>query len=69
MPYTNPDGLVGATYCAEDGHCDPHGIATGYLAAARRHGVELRRATPAIGIRREGRPRSCRRYPRRIHRL
>ena len=54
MPYTNPDGLVGATYCAEDGHCDPHGIATGYLAAARRHGVELRRATPAIGIRREG---------------
>jgi sarcosine oxidase subunit beta len=54
MPYTNLDGLVGATYCAEDGHCDPHGIATGYLAAARRHGVELRRSTPAIGIRREG---------------
>jgi sarcosine oxidase subunit beta len=55
MPLTNLDGLLGATYCAEDGHCDPHGIATGYLSAARRHGVELRRATPAIGIRREGR--------------
>ncbi|HLJ51027.1 MAG TPA: FAD-binding oxidoreductase [Bryobacteraceae bacterium] len=43
--------LLGATYCAEDGHCDPHGVATGYLAAARRLGVELRRSTPAIGIR------------------
>jgi sarcosine oxidase subunit beta len=54
MPYTNLDGLIGATYCADDGHCDPHGIATGYLAAARRRGVELRRAAPAIGICREG---------------
>ena len=54
MPYTSVDALLGATYCAQDGHCDPHGIATGYLAAARRRGVELRRATPAVGIRREG---------------
>jgi sarcosine oxidase, subunit beta len=54
MPHTNVDGLIGATYCAEDGHCDPHGIATGYLAAACRRGVELRRATPATGIRRGG---------------
>ena len=52
MPCANADGLLGATYCTEDGHCDPHGVATGYLAAARRRGVELRRATPAIGIRR-----------------
>ena len=54
LPFARIDGLLGATYCAEDGHCDPHGIATGYLAAARRHDVELRRATPAIGIRRAG---------------
>ena len=54
LPCTNVDGLLGATYCAEDGHCDPHGIATGYLAAARHRGVELRRATPAVGIRRDG---------------
>ena len=54
VPFTGTDGLLGATYCAEDGHCDPHGIATGYLAAARRLGVELRRSTPAIGIRRAG---------------
>lgn len=54
MPPSNIDGLLGATYCAEDGHCDPHGIATGYLAAARRLGVELRRSTPATEIRRTG---------------
>lgn len=51
MPCTNIDGLLGATYCPDDGHCDPHGIATGYLTAARLRGVELKRATPAIGIR------------------
>ena len=54
MPFTNLDGLLGATWCAEDGHCDPHGIATGYLSVARRHGVELLRATPAVGIQRQG---------------
>ena len=54
MPEVNPDGLLGGTYCAEDGHCDPHGVATSYLAAARRRGVELRRATPALGIRKAG---------------
>jgi sarcosine oxidase subunit beta len=54
LPYTNLDGLLGATYCAWDGHCDPHGVATGYLAAARGMGVEVRRATAATGIRRAG---------------
>ncbi len=48
------DDLLGATFCAEDGHCDPHGVATGYLAAARRLGVEVRRSTAAVGIRRVG---------------
>ena len=54
VPFTDPGGLLGATYCAEDGHCDPHGIATGYLSAARRRGVQLKRATPATSIRRAG---------------
>jgi sarcosine oxidase subunit beta len=53
-PRIKPDGLLGATYCADDGHCDPHGVATGYLAAAKARGVELRRATPAIGILKSG---------------
>ena len=69
LPFANLDGLLGATYCAEDGHCDPHGIATGYLAAARRHGVELRRATPAIGIRRQGNRVIAVDIARRIHRV
>src|SRR5271170_7249630 len=50
MPSIRIDGLLGATYCDQDGHCDPHGVATGYLAAARALGVEVRRATPAIGF-------------------
>jgi len=50
VPGISVDGLLGATYCAEDGHCDPHGVATGYLAAARALGVEVRRSTPAVGF-------------------
>ena len=53
VPPANLEGVLGATYCPDDGHCDPHGVATGYLAAARRRGVDLRRATPAIGIHRQ----------------
>uniref|UniRef100_Q01WS4 FAD dependent oxidoreductase n=1 Tax=Solibacter usitatus (strain Ellin6076) TaxID=234267 RepID=Q01WS4_SOLUE len=52
LPYTRIDGLLGATYCAEDGHCDPHGVAMGYLAAARRLGVAVRRASAATGMQR-----------------
>ncbi|HLH38516.1 MAG TPA: FAD-dependent oxidoreductase [Bryobacteraceae bacterium] len=47
--------LLGATFCPDDGHCDPHGIATGYLNAARRAGVEVRRSTRVTGFRRSGR--------------
>ena len=54
IPSAKLDGLLGATFCPDDGHCDPHGVATGYLTAARRLGVDLRRATPAIGIRKTG---------------
>jgi sarcosine oxidase subunit beta len=54
VPETKIDGLLGATYCAADGHCDPHGIASGYLAAARRQGIGVRRATPAVAVRRSG---------------
>ena len=51
IPMANLDGVRGATFCPDDGHCDPHGVATGYLAAAVSGGVELRRATPATGFR------------------
>ena len=50
IPFANLKGVIGATFCAEDGHCDPHGVATGYLTAALRNGVTLKRATPATGV-------------------
>lgn len=54
VPFARLDDVIGATWCPDDGHCDPHGIATGYLNAARRAGVEVRRATPATAIKRSG---------------
>ncbi len=53
IPKMNITGLLGATFCQDDGHCDPHMIAMGYLTRAREYGVRLLRATPAIGIRQE----------------
>jgi sarcosine oxidase, subunit beta len=49
------DGLLGATYGPDDGHCDAHGIALGYLNRARELGARLLRATPATGFRIENR--------------
>ncbi|MFM7678781.1 MAG: NAD(P)/FAD-dependent oxidoreductase [Roseiflexaceae bacterium] len=50
VPDVNLDGLIGATFGPDDGFCDPHGVALGYLTRARRLGVTLERATPATGI-------------------
>jgi sarcosine oxidase, subunit beta len=50
IPQMNTDGLLGATFGPDDGFCDPHMIAMGYLARAREYGARLLRATPAIGI-------------------
>jgi sarcosine oxidase, subunit beta len=55
VPVGKFDDLLGATFCPDDGHCDPYGVAVGYLNAARRAGVEVWRSTRAIGIRRDGR--------------
>lgn len=54
IPETRADDLVGATFGPDDGYCDPHGIATGYLNRARELGVQLCRRTPAIGMRLSG---------------
>jgi sarcosine oxidase subunit beta len=54
IPQTHVDDLLGATFCPDDGFCDPHGIATGYLARARELGVRLKRSTPAVGFRKSG---------------
>jgi sarcosine oxidase subunit beta len=54
IPGTRIDNLLGATHCPDDGYCNPHGIATGYLSRAKELGVRLKRRTPATGIRKSG---------------
>ncbi len=51
VPGIHTAGLLGATYCAEDGYCDAHGVALGYLNRAREYGARLRRASAVTGIR------------------
>lgn len=53
FPFVDPNGLLGATFGANDGYCDPHGVAMGYLRSAREKGVQLLRSTPVVGMRRE----------------
>jgi glycine/D-amino acid oxidase-like deaminating enzyme len=50
IPQTRGDGLLGATYGPDDGHCDAHGVALGYLSRARALGARLLRETPATGF-------------------
>ena len=51
IPQTRTDDLVGATYGPDDGFCDAHGIALGYLTRARELGARVVRATPVTGFR------------------
>jgi sarcosine oxidase subunit beta len=41
MPGVAMDGVVGATYCAQDGIADPAGLTLGYATAARRVGATV----------------------------
>jgi len=53
VPGTRVDDLLGATYCAWDGHCDPHGIAMGSLARARALGARLVCDAPVTAVQTE----------------
>jgi sarcosine oxidase, subunit beta len=44
------EGLVGATFCPDDGIADPAGLTLGYATAARRAGAELRLGTEVAEI-------------------
>ena len=44
------DGILAASFCAEDGIADPHGVTQGFASAARRLGVEIRCGVEATGI-------------------
>ena len=54
VPGTRLDDILGATFGAEDGFCDPHGIASGYLTRARELGVRIALSTPVIGAQLNG---------------
>jgi sarcosine oxidase subunit beta len=54
LPQARVDDLLGASFCPDDGHCDPHGVAAGYLGRARERGVRVRREAPVVGVRRAG---------------
>ncbi len=49
VPGTSLDDILGATFGAEDGFCDPYGIASGYLKRARELGVRVALSTPVTG--------------------
>ena len=44
------EGLVGATFCPDDGIADPGGLTQGYASAAGRAGAELRLGIEVTGI-------------------
>ncbi len=41
VPGLSTDGVVGATFCPDDGIADPSGLTLGYATAARRAGAEI----------------------------
>jgi sarcosine oxidase subunit beta len=47
------DGVIGATYCGDDGIADPNGVTQGFAKAAQARGVEIRRGEEVTGIRTE----------------
>ncbi len=49
VPGTRLDDLVGVTFGADDGFCDPNSIASGYLKRARELGVRVVLSSPVSG--------------------
>jgi sarcosine oxidase, subunit beta len=45
------DGVLGATYCGDDGIADPNGVTQGFAKAAQALGVEIRRSEEVTGLR------------------
>jgi len=50
VPILNTEGLLGATYCAEDGHCNPFKVTKAYAQAAKNLGVEFYTDTEVLSI-------------------
>lgn len=54
VPGIESDGIVGGLYEPTAGYADPHGVAQGFLDAARSRGIDYRAQTPAIALLRRG---------------
>jgi sarcosine oxidase, subunit beta len=50
VPGIRTDDLRGGAFCPTDGYLDPYALVSGYAAAARRAGAEIRTNTPVIGV-------------------
>jgi sarcosine oxidase subunit beta len=53
-PLIRTEGLLGAAWGPEDGHCTPESVVLGYAGAARRAGARLFRGVEVRGIDRDG---------------
>ena len=51
-PGLSVEGILGATYCGDDGIADPNGVTQGFAKAAQARGVEIRRGEEVTGFRR-----------------
>lgn len=50
VPFLNTDGVIGAAFCAKDGHANPFLVVDAYATAAKRLGVEILTFTEVTGI-------------------
>ncbi|MBC7332047.1 MAG: FAD-binding oxidoreductase [Synergistetes bacterium] len=50
FPYLNVDGIVGGSFCEQDGHINPFHATMAYAEAAKRFGVKMYTYTKATGI-------------------
>lgn len=50
VPHLNIDGLLGATFCPKDGHCNPFEVTRLFARAARRLGADIRTSSEVTGI-------------------
>lgn len=48
------EGIAGATWCADDGVVDPHGICMAWVAQARAIGVRFQMRSEVVALRRDG---------------
>jgi sarcosine oxidase, subunit beta len=53
-PLISTDGLLGAAFSPDDGHCTPESVVLGYATGARRHGATIRTRCEVTGIETDG---------------